>query len=310
MSRPSISIIILTKNAQQSIGKIFSIISRQKIKNSPEIIILDNSSTDKTLEIIKKFPLIRLVKIKPKEFSHSRTRNLGASLARGDYIVFLNGDAIPKDKYWLASLVKNFETYPQAVGVYSRHLPKKDCHFYMAVEILGEMKPLKRVQDLKNASLKDKKVHILDFMRFSTVSCAIKKQIWQKYPFNEKLDTAEDLGWSKRVLEKGYSIIYEPVSIVFHSHNYTLRETFKNHVQYRRAFARILGRKESIFFILWRDFTSSILIGIKQILYARKHGYGIVRIVKESAITFVIRIAVILGDIWGSCLTGFKKDQH
>ncbi len=301
MGKFETTIIILTKNAEQSIKRSLPVIFRQKIKSLPEIIILDNNSTDKTLEIIKMFPQIKL--IQSQEFNHGRTRNIGARLAQGKYLVFLNGDALPKDEYWLARLLENFEKDQRLAGVYSRHLPKKGCHLYLAIELLRSLGPLKRIQKLTDISKQDLQNHIMDLIRFSTVSCAIKKQVWQKFPFNENLSLAEDQDWSKRVLEDGYSIVYEPASMVFHSHNYTLRQKFKYHAQCSQVFNLILGRKKSSAALLWRVllFPVSILTEIAwQTNYARKRNYRLGQILKQGLITILLRLAALLGDIWGN----------
>ncbi len=46
------------------------------------------------------------------------------------------------------------------------------------------------------------------FCNFDNVCSAIRKKIWEAIPF-ENTFFAEDLGWSKKVLEAGYAIVYE-----------------------------------------------------------------------------------------------------
>ena len=43
-------------------------------------------------------------RIPPEEFNHGGTRNLGASLAQGDVLVFTSQDAHAEDADWLAPL--------------------------------------------------------------------------------------------------------------------------------------------------------------------------------------------------------------
>ena len=77
-----VSIIIPTKNAGNEFDKSLSRIFTQKTKYRYEVIVIDSASTDTTLKIIAKYP-VRLIKIKPEEFGHGKTRNLGAGLAKG-----------------------------------------------------------------------------------------------------------------------------------------------------------------------------------------------------------------------------------
>ncbi len=84
----TISVVIPTYNEEQVIEQCIRSILRQKISN--EIIVVDNFSTDKTVEIAKKFtPLIF-----KKGSERSSQRNFGASKASGDYLLFLDADMI------------------------------------------------------------------------------------------------------------------------------------------------------------------------------------------------------------------------
>jgi rhamnosyltransferase len=52
---------------------------------------------------------------------------------------------------------------------------------------------------------------------FDNVSSCLRRQVWEEFPFGEA-DFAEDLRWGKKVVEAGYIIVYEPRSVVVHSH--------------------------------------------------------------------------------------------
>jgi rhamnosyltransferase len=51
----------------------------------------------------------------------------------------------------------------------------------------------------------------------------IQRAVWEKIPFNDMALIGEDQEWSKAALQAGYTIIYEPASLVYHSHNYSLK---------------------------------------------------------------------------------------
>lgn len=82
-----ISIIITTKNEADLIGNLLSSIFKQTYKNI-EVLLIDNSSQDKTLEIAKKFD----VKIYTFGPERSAQRNFGAKKSKGEYFLFLDAD--------------------------------------------------------------------------------------------------------------------------------------------------------------------------------------------------------------------------
>jgi rhamnosyltransferase len=99
------SIILLTLNAGEKFRKVLKAVFNQTYNNF-EVIIIDSSSIDNTLEYAKRY-LIKIFKIPRSDFGHGKTRNLGAKLARGRYLVYLTQDVIPANNNWLANLLVN-----------------------------------------------------------------------------------------------------------------------------------------------------------------------------------------------------------
>lgn len=88
MNEPKlISIIITTKNEAENIGRLIESIKKQKY-TSKEIILVDNKSEDKTVEIAKKMG-VKVYSFGPER---SGQRNFGAKQAQGDYLLFVDAD--------------------------------------------------------------------------------------------------------------------------------------------------------------------------------------------------------------------------
>jgi len=217
---PQVSIIILTKNQEAFIAQTLKAIFEQETDCSFEVIVIDSGSRDRTLEIIGNYP-VSVTKISREEFGHGRTRNLGLRISKGKFVVFLNGDATPKNRYWLNALLSGFLRYENVAGVYSRIYPRDDCNPLDARDILYDtylfdekIKYIKSFLKYNKISAEEKR----KFISFHTISCAINRDILLKNPFAD-IPFGEDLEWSKRMLESGFKIVYDPGSEVIHSHN-------------------------------------------------------------------------------------------
>jgi len=282
-----VSIIIPAKNEEENIGKCLEMIYAQVTNYRFEVIVIDSGSSDQTVDIVKMYSPVRLVEIPPGEFGHGRTRNLGAEGSKGDYIVFLNADAFPVDKYWLNPLIAPLINDKKIAGVYSRHIPREGCYLYMVRDIQKTMpgKPMVRCHTKP-----------LDFMIFSTVSCAISREIWRRNPFKDDIIIAEDQEWAGRVLGQGLKIVYQPSSRVFHSHNYTPRQLF----EIKRNVAMSTGRFKSRFsarvwgFVLMiGGMTIKIPGDIEFIFFKFKGPFS--RKIKEVKTSFKARMAGFFG---------------
>jgi len=241
-NEPEATVVILTKNAGEDIRDCLSAVFAQKVDFPFEVIVIDSGSTDGTLDIVRKYPT-RLIQIKPEEFNHGDTRNLGAGLARGKYIAFLAQDAIPCDENWLGALVANFMMDEEVAGAFSRQIPKPDCNILTKRALDnwvtgGKSRVVKSIPAKEEyAKLSPMEKYLL--AAFDDVSSCIRKGIWERFRFS-RLAFGEDIDWAKRVLEAGYKIVYEPESRVYHSHNrsvlYEFKRTYIDHQNLHRLF--------------------------------------------------------------------------
>lgn len=193
------SIIIRTKNEEQWIETCLSQVFKQK-KIPFEVILVDNNSKDKTIAKAKKFKL-KIINI--KKYFPGKAINIGASKAKGDFIVCLSAHCIPENDLWLANLIKNLKIRNIAA-------------------VYGKQKPLPYSssfdkRDLYNIFGDDKKIQKKDTF-FHNANSVIKRNIWKKYKFDEKTPHIEDRIWANKILKKNYKIIYEPKAAVFHWH--------------------------------------------------------------------------------------------
>ena len=288
-----ISIIILTKNEINNIRACLDAIFEQNIKNKVEVLIIDSGSTDGTLGIIEQFTEIKLLKIKPEDFGHGKTRNMGAEHAKGKYLVFLNADAIPVDNNWLSYLIHGFENEDNIAGIFSRHLPKKNCYLYMVSDLQRSMPQQSYIRAKQNA---------LEFICFSTVSCVIPRIIWEKYPFNNEIIIAEDQQWADLVLKNGLKIAYQAESMVYHSHNYSFSEMYEIKYKVARSSDYFNNRFSAIVFGLLLAVGGLIFKSVKDILYiffGKHKQLTLKQKIKELNISLKARAATFAGKYRG-----------
>jgi GT2 family glycosyltransferase len=100
-----VSIIIVTRNSAATLQACITSIRSQTYTNY-EIILVDNGSTDKTLSLVD--PQALTVVANPSNFGFSKGNNQALSIAKGEFVLFLNSDATIKSDF-LAHLVPYFE---------------------------------------------------------------------------------------------------------------------------------------------------------------------------------------------------------
>src|SRR5580692_2329168 len=213
------SVLVLAKNESHNVQRCLDAVFSQETSSSFEVIFIDSGSSDNTVDLARQYP-VKLHQIAATEFHHSRTRNLAASLASGEYLVYLAADAFPTGRHWLQSLLDNFQD-ESVVAVYGRHIPKPGSKMERQ-HALGTLYGPERI--VKDADSKQRLGY--RYYHFSTVNAAIRTSAWQATRFPDDLRVFEDVAIAKRMLDRGWTIVYEPEAAVYHSHDYPARILF------------------------------------------------------------------------------------
>jgi rhamnosyltransferase len=238
-----VSIIILVKNGDAFLEEVLKRVFAQEIEEGFEVIAIDSGSIDNTKEILAQFP-IHVEEIPPTTFNHGETRNLGARLSKGEYIVYLTQDATPLDERWLNRLLDPLREDLLVAGAFSSQHPREDCHLMERRQLLQtELVSGKTMRVNTAVGNPEYDKNRYPFIWFSNTSSCIRKEVWERYPFR-KVEFAEDQDWAQRVLEAGYKTVYVPDSIVLHSHNYRPVKNFRRHFEHAKAMKEIFGKEE------------------------------------------------------------------
>ena len=115
---PKVSIIIPAYNAESTIKCTIRSVHKQTYRDY-ELIIIDDGSTDRTVEIVREIADDRLKLFSYKNAGLPTARNRGIQQATGEYIAFLDADDLwTRDK--LEKQVAVLETNPEVGVVYSQ----------------------------------------------------------------------------------------------------------------------------------------------------------------------------------------------
>lgn len=201
---PKISILIRCYNEEQHIGRLLSGITQQNIKDV-EIIVVDSGSTDATLSIAARYP-VKIVSIRPEEFSFGRAINFGCQFASSEFIVLASAHVYPVYRDWLENLIIPFSNNTIAL-TYGKQRGT-DVSKYSEKQILAAWFP----DDMSMMGLQEHPF-------CNNANAAIRRSVWDAFPYNEELTGLEDLDWAKRVILSGHRIVYVPNATVIHVHD-------------------------------------------------------------------------------------------
>jgi len=207
-----VSIIIVNWNAKEYLKECINSLLAQTYQNY-EIILVDNASTDNSIELVEKeFSTVKIIK-NTKNIGFAEGNNVGIKNSKGDIIALFNPDAVA-DKEWLSILVSKLQSSEKIGAVagkifylgneYGKNAvfctwPKLNPYTAMPVNFHNN-EPTSKVDYLSGAAMIVKKevietVGLLDpgfFMYF------------------------EETDWCARMIRAGYDLVYVPEAKAWH----------------------------------------------------------------------------------------------
>lgn len=220
----SVSVVIPTLNAEPEIEDLLARLEAQTFAPR-EIIVIDSSSDDHTVEIAKAHPLVRVIEIQRKDFDHGGTRNLGFNESVGDFVLFMTQDAVPADEFVIENLMCPFEDGHVAI-VSGRQLPKEDARPFERL-----VREFNYPDESNKRSEKD--IGRLGIKAFfsSDVCCMYRRSsLGAIGGIPAPCPTNEDMLAAARCLKAGMSVCYVSDACVYHSHNLTFRQQIVRNV--------------------------------------------------------------------------------
>lgn len=125
--RISVSVIVCAKNEAENVVRFIPLLAEQDYPDF-EIILIDDASSDNTLDIFEEFEKqysnIRLVKVKNNEAFWGNKKyalTLGIKAAKKDYLLFMDADCYPATKDWITTMSAQFTMHKTIVLGYGAY---------------------------------------------------------------------------------------------------------------------------------------------------------------------------------------------
>jgi rhamnosyltransferase len=231
------AIVIPTYNAGALFEDVLQAIDEQALKPL-QLLLIDSGSVDNTLKIAEAHNA-QIVKINNRDFDHGSTRNKSVSLLKNEvmHVVFLTQDAVLANKQSISSLLKAFDD-PKVAVAYGRQLPAKNASKIAEHARLFNYPAQSKYENIKNYADKPGIKTIFSSNSFAAYDRRLFNALGQ---FNAPSIMSEDLLFAANAMLAGYSVCYQADAMVFHSHNYTLKQHFSRY--FDTGYSHFINRK-------------------------------------------------------------------
>lgn len=205
MNKPKISVVIPLYNKEKSIARTIESILNQTLHDF-ELVIVDDGSTDNSVDIVRSFSDERIVLIQQKNAGPGAARNTGVRNAKADWIVFLDADDenLPDSLEFFAKMI---DVHPEAdiidTGKYLRR----------GKELIKANHPIDGW--VKNPMKECFFLRVLPGAGFSV----FRKSLLARCPYNEKIRRFEDAELLLRLLD-GAKVYSSKKITSIHDFNY------------------------------------------------------------------------------------------
>jgi glycosyltransferase involved in cell wall biosynthesis len=242
---PFVSIVVCTFNGSSRISDCLNSLSHQDYpKNSYEIIVVNDGSTDDILKILAQYPVKVVNHL--ENLGICAARNSGLQNASGSIVAYTDDDCIA-DKNWIRNLVKHYGINVIAVGgVTVPYSVNNLMEKYMAETGYGNPAPIEfrknnnpfyrfyiYLKDMFWPITTNQKDPIQVGSIYTLNASFIKKILEEAGEWEEGFDFREDQEMSDRLNKKfkNKKILFTKKAVVIHKHRtsffYFLKQTFK-----------------------------------------------------------------------------------
>lgn len=236
---PEISVVVRALNEERHLPALLDGIARQTAKDV-EIVVVDSGSTDRTVSIARERGA-KLETIAPKDFSFGRSLNRGIRACAGRFVAIASAHTRPAHERWLDNLVRDLRERPEVAMSYGRQLGDASSKFAETLDFDRFFGPHPRV--------------VTDHFFANNANSAIRRELWEKHPFDETLPGLEDIDWARWARRQGFVITYAHDAPLHHIHEETWAQVRRRYYREGQA-ARWIGwlKRRDLPRELWGEF--------------------------------------------------------
>jgi GT2 family glycosyltransferase len=218
---PQVSIIIPVWNKWQYSYQCLRSILENTDQVSYEVIVVDNGSSDETLEMLRKVANIRTIR-NESNLGFVMASNEGARGAQGDHLLFLNNDTLVT-KGWLKEMVSLMDS-DDKIGAVGAKLVYPDGRLQ---EAGGMIFSDGRGWNFGNGDDPEKEAYnkIIEVDYCSGACLLVRKSLFDAFGrFDERYSPAyyEEADFCFALRREGYKVLYDPKAVVIHYESITV----------------------------------------------------------------------------------------
>jgi len=217
------SIIIRTYNEEKHLPRLFDALERQNYRDF-ESIVVDSGSLDRSREIAEERGA-ELHRIGKHDFTFGYSLNVGIRASAGKFIVMVSAHTEPVDPDWLENLIRPLREDNVAMS-YGRQMGVPESKF-------GEAEDFIRIFGPDSLTMRPPKFFA------NNANSAVKRELWEKYPFDEKLTGLEDIDFAKHWMEQGFEVRYQADAGIYHIHQESWPQVHRRYFREAVAARRI-----------------------------------------------------------------------
>lgn len=247
------SIIIVTHNSEKTIGALLESLAKHLEATEYEAIVVDNNSSDKTVDIVEGFTDVKLVK-EQVNTGFSAACHTGVTKSRGTFLLFLNPDTLFTENSLKVLLPKFSDSSIGVIGVRQLHpdntlqpsvrrfptWPSQLLIFFKIPYVFPNLPALKRYYNYAFDYDHESKVDQVMGAFFLT-----PRKVWDELGGFDKrfFIWYEEVDYCFQLKKRGYSTLYTPETSIVHisGHSFSQENFFKKMFWFARSmFAYLL----------------------------------------------------------------------